>query len=82
MWDMDLKDLSHVPNNKSNTPNLDVELPFQIATNNDELEKIIEGFDLSVYQGKLEQFYKCVGMVFNGNASGEIANIIERTIVY
>jgi CDP-glycerol glycerophosphotransferase len=78
MWNMDTKDLSHVPNNKNMTPDIDVELPFTIATNNDELENNILGFDNTQYQQRLYDFHNKIGLVFDGTASKKLAEIIAE----
>jgi CDP-glycerol glycerophosphotransferase len=76
MWNMDTKDLNHVTNNKNMTPDIDVELPFTIATNNDELEANILNFDSTQYQQKLSDFHTKIGLVFDGKASKKLADII------
>ena len=54
--------------------------PFSIATNNLELNKIIENFNLSTYTINLEKFYNELGLIENGNASKEIVNYIQKVM--
>jgi CDP-glycerol glycerophosphotransferase len=76
MWNIDSKNLKHIPNNKKMTPDINVELPFTIATGNDELEANILSFDNTKYQQSLSDFHSKIGLVFDGMASKKLAEII------
>lgn len=76
MWNLTSDPLEHITNNKDMTPNLDLVFPFPVSTDNAGLEKIILTFDEKDYQKKLECFYKDAGVVFNGEASGILAEIL------
>ena len=62
------------------TPGIDAELPYGIARNNEELEDIIIHFDMEAYERKMEKFKSDVQLVFDGQASGRVADKIERLI--
>ena len=78
MWNLATDPLNHVRNNKDITPEFDVRFPFSIATNNDELEQNIREFDFEKYSSELDLLHKEVGVVFEGNASRKIADVIEK----
>ena len=78
MWNLATDPLDHVRNNKDITPEFDVRFPFSIATNNDELERNIREFDFEKYSSELDLLHKEVGVVFEGNASRKIADVIEK----
>jgi CDP-glycerol glycerophosphotransferase len=63
------------------TPDIDVELPFTIATNNDELETNILDFDDAKYQQGLSDFNDKIGLVFDGTASKKLAKVIENKLI-
>lgn len=50
-------------------------LPFDLCTNNEDLESAIKNFDEAVYAKKLEDFYFLYGSVDDGHAS---ARFVER----
>ena len=49
-----------------------------MATNNDELEKLILGFDHEKYCFKLNKLFDELGLVFEGNASKKVVDRIRR----
>lgn len=55
-------------------------LPFDLATNNDELEKNIDNFNHSKYQNKLSTFFDNLGAVRDGKSSEKCAELIENLI--
>ena len=69
---------SNVPvkNNREMMPNLDLELPFPISQNNDELEERILSFDEQKYLDKVHAFKKELELVFDGRASERVADVI------
>ena len=72
MWNLatDLKD--HITNNKEVTPKFDLEFPFQIATDNEEMGKLIIDFDIYEYDRKLTEFKNHIRLIFDGKASERI----------
>lgn len=57
------------------------ELPFDIATNTDELIKIINLFKRTNYNKKVEAFKDTLGFVKGGNASEDVAKYIIEQIL-
>ncbi len=55
-----------------------MELPFDIARNNEELKKCILQFDKTRYIDNVMKFKRNIRLVFNGDASGEVANVIIK----
>lgn len=80
MWNLATDPRECIRNNKVMTPSFDVKLPFTLASDNDQLEKDIMGFDQEAYDRVLDKFYEKVGLVFEGNASERLAEKIERMI--
>ena len=78
MWNLATDPLDHVRNNKDITPEFDVRFPFSIATNNDELEQNIREFDFGKYSSELDLLHNELGVVFEGNASEKISDVIEK----
>lgn len=78
MWNLATDPLDHVRNNKDITPEFDVRFPFSIATNNDELEQNIREFDFEKYSSELDLLHNELGVVFEGNASEKISDVIEK----
>lgn len=78
MWNFATDPLNDVRNNKDITPEFDVRFPFSIATNNDELEHNIREFDFGKNSSKLDLLHEKLGVVFEGNASEKIADVIEE----
>lgn len=76
-WDMENRKQGKIKNNPECTPNIDLELPFSLSENNDEMEKNIIWFEESSYLEKIEAFSKAIGLVFDGKASERIADKIE-----
>lgn len=54
------------------------DLPFPISTNNDELKEIVEKFNETEYQDKLNAFYKKVGNFNKGQACKSLFEYIEN----
>ena len=81
MWNI-ATDLRHdVGNNKNFTPKMDVKFPFPIASDNEQLEEDIMKFRQDEYDNRLDIFHEKVGLVFNGNASERLAEIIMNKII-
>ena len=71
----------HTRNNKTMTIGFDVGLLFLLAENNEQLIQDIENFDEAKYCKTIDEFYKELGLVFNGNASEKLAEVIEENFV-
>ena len=78
MWNIATDPRDDIKNNKTVLPNLDVQLPFTLAKDNDELEKDIEEFDLEYYKEKLYLFHKKINLVFDGKACNKLVNILMK----
>ena len=78
MWNMASYKSGKVKNNKDIMPDYDLTFPYQIAADNDMLEKNIMDFDSKVYEQKLDEFHKAIGLVFDGKASEKQAEVIEK----
>lgn len=80
MWNLATDPQENIGNNKDITPNFDVKFPFGVATNNDELEKLILGFDNEEYCFKLNKLFYELGLVFEGNASKQVVDMIRSVM--
>lgn len=80
MWNLATDPRECIGNNKVMTPSFDVKLPFTLASDNNQLEKDIMGFDQEAYDRALDKFHEKVGLVFEGNASEKLAEKIEKMI--
>lgn len=76
MWNLASDPLDYVTNNKVMTPGMNLVFPFPVATDNEELEKVIVSFDESDYRKKLGEFHKSVRLVFDGKASEKLAETV------
>lgn len=76
MWNIDISNLAHMYNNKKITPSFNTELPYPMSVDNDMLEKAISEFDRDVYENRIDEFNKELGVVFRGNASEIISKAI------
>lgn len=56
------------------------DLPFQLATNNDELIEIIKNNNIKELKNKYEKFNEKIGLIKNGNACIKICDLIEKNI--
>lgn len=71
------RDLSSpIINNREMMPNLDLELPFSLAQNNDELDKNILSFNDAFYSKKILKFKNDLELVFDGKASARAAKLV------
>lgn len=52
--------------------------PFSIATNNNELENIINNYDEDKYKSKVDKFYKKMGLKETGKSCKKIVEIINK----
>lgn len=67
-------------NNPNMTPNIKTKLPFGVAETNQELREQIKVFDTNAYNGTINNFLQDVGMIFDGNASERVADIIAARL--
>lgn len=81
MWNIASDPLDYITNNKDITPQMDVVLPFSVATNNEQLEEIIIKFEKEEYDMKLRNFHSEIELVFCGDASEKIAEEIKNRLV-
>lgn len=72
MWNLATDPRDCIRNNKQITPSFDVELPFPLASDNEQLEQDIMTFDRNAYDKKLNEFHEKMGLVFDGRASEKI----------
>ncbi len=78
MWNLATDSRNNIRNNKEITPWFNITLPFNLASNNDELVQDIEIFDIAEYTRKLQVFFNSIGLVFDGRASERLANLIKK----
>lgn len=70
-----------VRSNVEMMPGLELELPFPIALDNDELEQRIMNFDRDTYHNKILDFKRKLELVFDGKASERVSGILLSKIV-
>lgn len=56
------------------------DLPFSIATNNDELDKSISKFDICDFHNKCNEFMDRFGFIKTGDATEKVCDLIENVI--
>lgn len=62
------------------TPGMHAELPFMVATNNDEIKDDIRTFNRVKYENKCISMMKDLGMLADGKAAQRAAEIIENLL--
>ncbi len=55
-------------------------MPFGLAKNNEELQTVIENFDVNAYTLKIQELFKITGMMEDGKASRRVVDFIEQMI--
>ncbi len=81
MWNLATDPRDSIRNNKQITSSFDVELPFPLSSDNEQLEQDIMAFDRNAYDKKLDEFHEKMGLVFDGRASKQlIDNIVIEWI--
>jgi len=78
MWNIASDKRNNIGNNKDITPTFDVKLPFTLAYDNEQLLSDIQKFDTAEYRDKLDKFYSKLGVVFDGNATSRLCDVIEK----
>lgn len=79
-WDFHEDSMQAVYNNQEMMSGIKTKLPYPIAQNNDELEKVIINFDDDTYNKDLLEYEQAVQLVFDGRAASKIADELERRI--
>lgn len=64
-------------NNYEMTPGLNLEFPYTVAENNDDLEADIMDFDMKAYEKKMSIFKEQLQLVFDGQASKRVADHLQ-----
>lgn len=80
LWDFSRVSEGIVKNSQEMIPGIDTELPFDVAQNNDELERNILEFKEDKYAKRLDKFAKDVELIFDGKASKRVSDKIEYLI--
>jgi CDP-glycerol glycerophosphotransferase len=75
-WNLTGDDRHHIENNRSVTPDMELVFPFPVASDNDQLEEDIMGFDEASYNRTLDAFHESIDLVFDGQASRKLAEKI------
>lgn len=70
-----------ITTNREIAPNVDAKPPFAIATNNGEMNDIIDCFEKQKYQYEIDKMCLDLGMINDGKASERIADFIESSIM-
>ena len=76
MWNLATDPRDSIRNNKQITSSFDVELPFPLSSDNEQLEQDIMAFDRNAYDKKLDEFHEKMGLVFDGRASEKVTDEI------
>ncbi len=79
-WNLTTDDKRNIHCNQDIFPGEDWVFPFPVATNNEELEENVLGFDSAAYEKRLESFHNDIGLVFDGKASERVAEEIFKRI--
>lgn len=74
LWELSSDTDKLVRNNRNIEPDIDAILPFDIAKNNDELEKRILEFDEENYQMKINSFREKEKIILSISASAKVCN--------
>ncbi|MGN0240227.1 MAG: CDP-glycerol glycerophosphotransferase family protein [Candidatus Weimeria sp.] len=76
----EIHDDDTITNNKQMAPDFDVEVPFVLIRNNEEMAEKIALFDIDSYLEKTEKMTEHLGWVKDGKASNRISNLINEKI--
>lgn len=76
MWNLATDPIDNIRNNRDITPAFDVQFPFGVSRDNDELEDLILSFDEKAYNERLNELFEQIGLVFEGNASKRVTETI------
>ncbi len=78
MWNLATDDRLHIGNNKDITPEFNIEIPFSLARDNNELEYDIISFNNDKYQEKLSSVFNQMKLVFTGRACEKMTGVIKK----
>lgn len=81
LWNLNSADRHNIANNQKITPNMNLKLPFPLATNNEELEEDIKAFDQEDYRKQLDAVYQGLGMAVDGNATSAVAGTVLQHLL-
>lgn len=76
----EIHDDGTITNNKQMAPDFDVEVPFAVIRNNEEMAEKIALFDIDSYLEKTEKMTEHLGWVKDGKASNRISKLINEKI--
>lgn len=76
----EIHDDGTITNNKQMAPDFDVEVPFAVIRNNEEMAEKIALFDIDSYLEKTEKMTEHLGWVKDGKASNRVSNLINKKI--
>lgn len=76
----EIHDDGTITNNKQMAPDFDVEVPFAVIRNNEEMAEKIALFDIDSYLEKTEKMTEHLGWVKDGKASNRICKLINEKI--
>ncbi len=79
-WNLTTDDKRNIHCNQDIFPGEEWVFPFPVATNNEELEENVLGFDSAAYEKRLESFHNDIGLVFDGKASERVAEEIYKRL--
>lgn len=78
-WNMATDPHEHITLNQEITPQIQTELPFPVASDNEEMEQKILAYDEGQERERWQQFAEAMGMIaLDGQASKRLVAIIER----
>ena len=76
----EIHDDGTITNNKQMAPDFDVEVPFAVIRNNEEMAEKIALFDIDSYLEKTEKMTEQLGWEKDGKASNRVSNLINKKI--
>ena len=76
----EIHDDDTITNNKQMAPDFDVEVPFVVIRNNEDMAEKIAIFDIDSYLEKTKKMAEQLGWVKDGKASNRISNLINEKI--
>jgi CDP-glycerol glycerophosphotransferase len=63
---------------QTRVPDMDAPFPFEIARDNEEMEKLILNFDQATFIQRIETFKTNIGLTFDGKGSQRVAEQIQE----
>lgn len=78
-WNMATDPHEHITLSQEITPQIQTELPFPVASDDEEMERKILSYDETRERGRWQQFAEAMGMIaLDGRASKRLAAVIEQ----